>query len=246
MPILRKARDSKKKPRAFRDLPADRWAELLFTLALTAATIASVCIAIWQWSVANGQLTVMRDQSRAWIKADLIFDGDFRYTKGIGAFFPFHFLLSNVGHSPAYNVRTTAILYTPATLTEDIFAAWKSKCDGWKKESDLSKSSGFVMLPGDKSPSNQSTMGVPTFFDTLIDSARAISDLGDHRIKIWILGCVDYFIDESGVHHQTGLLYSLQTFNNDGAAYVGIDPYENLPANSIHPITAYFSTGMTY
>jgi hypothetical protein len=58
MPILRKARDSKKKPRAFRDLPADRWAELLFTLALTAATIASVCIAIWQWSVANGQLTV--------------------------------------------------------------------------------------------------------------------------------------------------------------------------------------------
>jgi hypothetical protein len=245
MPILRKARVFKRKSKRFRDLPADRLAELFFALALTVATIANVCIANRQWSAANGQLAVMRDQARAWIKADLIFDGDFQYIKGLGASFPFHFQLFNVGHSPAYNVRTTAFLYTPATSTEDIFATWKSRCDRWKKESDFSKSSGFVMLPGDTDPSNKDTMGFQMLGDQFIGPSIASGDSGG-RIRIWIMGCVDYFIDESGTHHQTGILYSLQTFNKDGAAYSGMDPYETLPAKAIHPMAAHFSTGMTY
>ena len=240
-----KPANSKKRSQRFRDLPADRWAELFFALALTLATIANVWVANRQWSAANGQLAVMRDQSRAWIKADLIFDGDFQYTKGIGALFPFHLQLFNVGHSPAYNVRTTAFLYTPATLTEDIFATWKSRCEGWKKESDVSKSSGFVMLPGEETPSNKDTMGIPTLGNELIDSAIA-SPESKGRIRIWIMGCVDYFIDESGTHHQTGILYSLHTFNKDGSLNVGLNPYENLSTKAIHPIPAYFSSGMTY
>jgi hypothetical protein len=150
-----------------------------------------------------------------------------------------------VGHAPAYNVRTTAFLYTPATSTEDIFDTWKNRCEEWKKEGDIIKSMGFVMLPGDAAPSNKDTIGIPTLGDIFINPAMDSHKM-EGRIRIWIMGCIDYFIDESGIHHQTGILYSLQTFDRNGAAYIGINPYESLPRSEIHPIESYLSTGMTY
>lgn len=110
----RSANRDKKWSRPFRNISADRWAELLFALALTVATILNAFIANRQWIAANGQLNAMRDQARAWIKASPIKDGDITYINGIGLSFPFHFDLTNVGHLPAFNVETLSILYTPA------------------------------------------------------------------------------------------------------------------------------------
>ncbi len=143
--------------RPVRRLSADRWVDLLFTAALTTATIVNSCTSVRQLGLASGQLSVMRDQQRAWIKADLLTEGSLQYINGIGVSFPFRFSLTNVGHYPAFNVRTLAFLYTPQAANEDVFAVWKKRCADWKTETDVNKTAGFVILPGENTPSDKFT-----------------------------------------------------------------------------------------
>jgi hypothetical protein len=96
-------------------------AQTLISNAQVAVSNRQADIMDSQTKILANQLTFSQTLERAWIKADLIFDGDLQYVKGIGKTFPFHLQLTNVGHTPAYNVRSIAFLYTPVTSTEDIF-----------------------------------------------------------------------------------------------------------------------------
>jgi hypothetical protein len=82
-------------------------------------------------------------------------------------------------------------------------------------------------------------MGTPTLFDQFIDPALAGQDMKG-KIRVWIMGCADYFIDKSDAQHQTGVLYSIVTYGKNGME-VGIDPHESRSAHDIHPIESYFS-----
>jgi hypothetical protein len=101
-----------------------------YTLSLTIATwiIAGAAIlnfgaSLLQWSVLNStekamqrqvgvmqnQLAVMVADQRPWIKIEATIAGPLTFFESAGfADMPMHFILTNVGHSPAFNVRLTA------------------------------------------------------------------------------------------------------------------------------------------
>jgi hypothetical protein len=95
----------------WRRLGADRWVELLFTAALTGATILNSCTSVRQSTIANGQLAIMQADHRAWISAFPInLVGSLTHNAS-GLSFTMQFTLKNTGRSPS---RTTFVSFAPS------------------------------------------------------------------------------------------------------------------------------------
>jgi hypothetical protein len=95
----------------WRRLGADRWADLLFTAALTVATILNSCTSVRQWTVANGQLAIMQADHRAWISASPINLVESLTHNASGLSLTMQFTLKNTGRSPS---RATFVSFTPS------------------------------------------------------------------------------------------------------------------------------------
>jgi hypothetical protein len=92
------------------------------TVFVALAAIATAVVGLWQWKALNhqgellqGQLNVMEADQRPWMKIETIapnvspIDPNFGGLRFCGpnspGFLPLHFLLKNVGRSPAFDVR---------------------------------------------------------------------------------------------------------------------------------------------
>jgi hypothetical protein len=185
----------------------------------------------------------MQSEQRPWIAADIFIDNAFQYDSFIGDTLAFHFRLLNVGKSPAFNVTTFAVLYTPQALNEDLFATWRDKCTA---QGLYNSDDGLVLFPTQEKSSDEDAPGQGHFLSNdNINTGRKVEN-GD-VLRIYIMGCVRYS-DSTGVSkHQTGILYALRTRDKaTGAWNVGIDPRNAIPAAEIVPVTSHFSSGMTY
>src|ERR1700730_7155268 len=91
----------------------------LATCVIAGFTVLLYCVGINQWHTFQGQLAIMQGQmdvmkadQRPWIKIEQIapkdspmFGGLMFHGPKFGGILPLHFLLKNVGHSPAFDVR---------------------------------------------------------------------------------------------------------------------------------------------
>jgi hypothetical protein len=90
----------------------------MFWVTLAGVVVVAVytSVAAWQACLTRDQLAVMRRQldameadQRPWIKIEATIAGPLTFFEPAGfADMPMHFILTNVGHSPAFNVRLTA------------------------------------------------------------------------------------------------------------------------------------------
>jgi hypothetical protein len=95
----------------WRRLGVDRWVDLLFTAALTGATILNSCTSVRLSTIANGQLAIMQADHRAWISAFPInLVGSLTHNDS-GLSFTMQFTLKNTGRSPS---RATFVSFTPS------------------------------------------------------------------------------------------------------------------------------------
>jgi hypothetical protein len=222
------------------------YAAAIFAFVAAIGAISSVVVGYWQWDVYSGQLSVMRAEHRAWVKADPIIDTDFIPIKDFLSAFGFHFDLTNVGHAPALNVRTLALLYSQQSENEDLRTVWKEKCKAFEAESDIEKASGFVLLPGETAPSNKDTLSSPGLSIEMIRKTLSLKPNGGGNIQVSIIGCVDYLIEGDKKHHQTGIFYSLWNQNKENGAWnFGINPKERIAARDIHLVAIHFASDMT-
>jgi hypothetical protein len=224
----------------------DRKIELALAAAITLATAVNVGVTALQWGVARGQLTVMRVDQRAWIKAPIRIDGDLTYNSDIGLSLPFHFDLTNIGHAPAFNVRTLAFLYTPQDDNEDYTKVWKTRCEDFKRGSDEIKAYGAVIFPAETAPSNDAERGAVSVLSNNLVNQGILATKSTH-IRLFIIGCIDYTIDNTREHHQTGFFYRIRTIPKEtGVWNIFIDAHVGLNREDIIPIPLDFTSEMIY
>ena len=206
---------------------------------------AQTSISTAQTYISAEQTKLVSIQTRPWIKADLVIDGDFFFQEVVGYYAPFHLNLTNIGHSPAFDVRTGVAPYVPQKKGEDMLAVWRERCEANRKISDTVPHFGTVLFPDEQgridrdTPARMGIIGVEQ-----VDNGLKSSEVTD-RFDLRLMGCISY-TDANGTVYQTGVNYSVWTRNPNGAWNVGINPYERIPANEIVPIMFHIAAGMTY
>ena len=186
-------RRNKKWSWPFGNVPADRWAELAFALALTVATIVNVCIANRQWIVANRQASIADNTEKLSLRAYLGIDNE-------------KFVL-NCAYCTDQSTRTDYAkgftddnaLIVPITNYDHTLAFdaigyfnWKDATYGGELGSDFSYSDGAqVIVPGTFfviNPQEADHGGI------LLGSSdmELIRRARDHQITLYIYGHIDY------------------------------------------------------
>jgi hypothetical protein len=184
-------------------------------------------------------------QERPGIKADLVIDGEFVFEPGFGYYAPFHLNLANIGHLPAFDVRSGVYPYTPQKEGEDVIDVWRERCRAMDKESDAIPTLGTVLFPEEKARSDRDSPARSGILSVeQVDNGLRFSGHGD-RFDLRIMGCVVY-TDSTGTRYQTGINYSIWTINPNGAWNIGINPHERVPSAGVIPIMFHISGGMTY
>ena len=214
-----------------------------FAFLAALGSISAAAVGFFQWDVYRRQLAVMLSEQRPWVRADPVIDGDFFYAKGLGATLPFHFDLTNVGHAPAFGVKTRSTLYTPQKANEDIRATWKAVCRSEQDQTGIAKGFGFVLFPGETARSDKDSLGAFTLLtDESIEASMKAS--GSGGLNLFIFGCVSYLIAGEEKRHTTGFLYSLRAFKVGGLV-LAFDPHERFPGKEIHLESSQLSSEMT-
>jgi hypothetical protein len=207
--------------------------------------VAQTGISNRQLEITKSQTSLMAFQERPWIKANLVVDGDFVFQPGIGYFAPFHLNLTNIGHLPAFDVRSGVYPYTPQKAGEDMIAVWRERCKATDKESEAVPTFGTVLFPEEKARSDRDTPARSVILSVeQVNNGLQFSSHGD-RFDLRIMGCVIY-TDSTGARYQTGINYSIWTINPNDGWNVGINPHERIPSAGVTPIMFHISSGMTY
>lgn len=169
--------------------------ELLLTAAIVGATWTSVYVTNGQWSAANNQLDVMREQNRPWIRANISFSQPIMFTESAGDRFinvSLHFDLKNFGSSPATNIKiATIVMPHPGNANTKIIdeaQAWM--CKQARQMADSSQIGGKTVFPSE-----------PAFVETGAGTGRIP---GKNNLVIYsIFGCI-YYTYADNRHGQTG------------------------------------------
>ncbi len=205
---------------------ADRWIELGLAGAIMIATAINVIVAYYQWSAANGQLNVMREQARAWVRADISLDGPVVFTEWANDRFinvRLKFELKNFGSVPAVNTRimTAIVPFGGADRQERLDRAQADMCKVARQSADGNKIGGTTAFPTEPKVV-KSGSGSGGLYRTGNPGALAV------------LGCIDYtYADDK--HGQTGFRKILGRVDNN--LVVGIPFVRGQPRADQEPIS---------
>src|ERR1700732_824511 len=152
------------------------------------------------------QLDAMEADQRPWIKIGPTIAGPLSFHEPAGfADMPIRFMLTNGGHSPAFNVQLTAWSFLLSLNHHDLETEWKERCENFKRTPLDNPARGMILFPSDQLPWSQSGIGLlPADINKY-----TIDEGGKKGLDVWIYGCADYVFGEPQAHHQTGFVYSL-------------------------------------
>jgi hypothetical protein len=177
-------------------------AELFLGLVIALATVINVYVAYRQWSamvqnngIASGQLEVMQNEKRPWIKVSVsivkpLLFSDWNGNKGLSVNLQFD--LKNAGDAPAVNVRIAPqIEVHPGNPNRrELDIPQNAICARARMQADENAIGGVAIFPGDSFQAEQG-VGIFNLYET-----------GEPTL-FSILGCIDYTYAETR-HSQTG------------------------------------------
>jgi hypothetical protein len=146
------------------------WLEYLtasFAFVAALGSVSAVVVGYWQWDSMNGQLDVMRDDKRPWLRPNIDVKelrlSDWAGDKHIFARLVFE--LKNHGESPATNINiSTSVSPHPGNNRHDILNAdQKVMCQQAKTSAIANPIGGQTVFPGESSKIESGSGISPTF-----------------------------------------------------------------------------------
>jgi hypothetical protein len=201
----------------------DRFGSAITALATIA--IAGFTFTLWRstdrlWRAGEDQIAIARESSeiaertlvagqRPWIHVDIDIDDDMVFDGNGNARIPLVFVLKNIGHSPATNVRVNAYIFLFGPNHDNPLVEHRAYCEIVRRRTDRMLS--YTLFP-DEEPKR-----IPYFqtigahqFEELRESWRGRgADEWRHFIP-HIVGCVSYSIPFDNRQHQTGFMTELR------------------------------------
>jgi hypothetical protein len=185
--------------------------------------IATVAIAIYtyyareQWKAMSDQMAVMRQQlemtNRAWVQVELAIAGPLTFDAS-GARVRFAVRVSNVGHSPAFNVNIIPRIVNAQGI--DAVTEQQKACSSYD-HIPLGAPWGGTLFPGKDAEQRFELVADKAE----LDKSQSFVGLGHDTTSAFlphIVGCVDYVIAYPGRHHQTFFSYQLMVASSSGKA----------------------------
>ena len=182
-------------------------------VGLLAVIVASLD-ARGQRGVMQGQLNEMQAEQRPWLRVDVT-PGDFVVLDPPGTVayptivFNPHFIITNVGKSPAFNALLSFTGCSDVVSRDDPYRAQAEICELIARQPSAERHDGRIMFPGDHfneelGPAKQEIafMG-PNFAKGLIKKDQ------EWPMHFKVIGCVDYLFGAPHEHHQTGFIYDV-------------------------------------
>jgi len=175
-----------------------------------ATVILAMATAYLAWD-ADRQIGIMENDQRPWIKVETEIAGPFDFHAGGLANLPLRFTLTNVGKSPAFNIRLGAWGYLIFPGHNDPHKEQAQRCEWLRGQPLDNPARGSTLFPGDRVPWDQLggafTSGIGFTQDEILKGVVEENGLG--RLNISFFGCADYVFGASRRHHQTGFIYNL-------------------------------------
>ncbi len=210
---------------------ATRWARVFSAIAGVAAIITAGAAIVGlfaavqaaneaqrQAEAAQGQLRVMRDEQRPWIKVQPEEIGDVLMSNGLGpqATLFVSFRLTNVGRTPAFNVRflvegfAYGFRYNILAERNAVLGEQHRRCERVRHEQIDNPARGVILFPGDSildselAPGDARTITSGTMPG---DIDRAMHEGDGKTFVFYLYGCADYaFEGGAQERHQTGVV----------------------------------------
>jgi hypothetical protein len=228
-----------------------------FALVAALVGFSQAIIADRQLSAMQGQLTALQDQlkvmlvdQRPWVKIQKVEPyihpisaelSGLRYSGSheIG-FLPLHFVLRNVGHVPAIDVKLgIGEFFGHAEKIDDLATREQTQCaaldNAYSRIPIVVDNADFirVIFPGDDEPWDSTGLAVRA--DQIEKFARG--EHGKRMFQLWFYGCVRYNLPNSKEPHQTSFAYSVAHIVDapipGGKAQTGFTEWEDVPADRI-------------
>jgi hypothetical protein len=121
---------------------------------------------------------------------------------------PIDIAVTNVGHSPMFNVGSRSWTFLPGINGDDPVPAWDKDCDSFRKERGVGWDMGYVLFPGKKTPDPRGRpIGphIPGIDQKVLRGIKPGSD-GKKTFAFYVYGCVNYSFSADGENHQTRYL----------------------------------------
>jgi hypothetical protein len=194
-----------------------------------------------QQSIMQGQLDEMQADQRPWIRVELVPEfslaGVTKDQKGVaryGGGVPMEIYLSNVGHSPAFNIRPTVFGYVAGEGHNDAAAEQKRRCDQFANAPLDNPARGTILFPDEKHvPWN---MGGPLYVAGFNDEdvrKYGRTEKGRRVVTLYVIGCVAYGFGEPRSPHQTGFIYEIEITTQQAGKAVPVT--YSIPADAFVP-----------
>jgi hypothetical protein len=206
-----------------------RLQDWLSLIGLWLAGIAAICAIIYthndakdQLNAATGQLQLMHNEQRPWLKIEITPDSLNRrpisqFEQIVhSALLRLHITVSNVGHSPAFNALIHKDVYVAAIASSisiaDLVAKQAAICDKETKQETLEKDPGDLIFPGDSLK--------PQNLEAEYHDPNPVIEmpLTQPPVTVVVMGCVHYWAYPSDHHnnesgkdgaHRTGFMFRL-------------------------------------
>jgi hypothetical protein len=215
---------------------------LTLLLALATAALAFV---------AYRQTRIMENDQRPWIKVEVEIASPLDFTVGGWGIMRLRLTLTNVGKSPAFNVRLAHWGFLNFEGHNDPHKEQRERCERFRGEPLDNPARGSVLFPGDHLPWDRMggafTSGIAFPPDEIRKGLVEENGLG--HLNISIFGCADYVFSALRQHHQTGFNYSLaQIIPREGmpaALTFGIAPQGSISADQLCLFPSPSASGQT-
>lgn len=188
------------------------------TVWIAAFTFVSIAVGIAQWRILSGTLDEMQAEQRPWIKVEIepqtSFPGGVKDKQGKIQYFgaiPINIYVSNVGHTPAFNIQPLILGYVDGPGHADAQAEQKRRCDQVAKTPLDNPTRGTILFPDEKHVPWSGLLGGgygAAFEDGEVRKYGKMVD-GHLTIHLWVIGCVSYSSGEQRIPHQTGFIYEV-------------------------------------
>jgi hypothetical protein len=195
------------------------------TCVMALFTVGIYCVGLAQWQTFQQQLTAMQGQldameadQRPWVKIQKLEPykspipelGGLRFngSPNVG-FLPLDFLLKNVGHSPAFQIRlAVGQFFGYAEQKTDLAKEEQERCaaldTAYPPRPMVVESANLipVLFPGDEAPDNNTVLAI---LRTQLDKL----DEGKNGFQLWFYGCIRYKFADLKEPHQTSFAYQV-------------------------------------
>ena len=196
------------------------------TCVMALFTVGIYCVGLAQWQTFQQQLTAMQGQldameadQRPWVKIQKLEPykspipelGGLRFngSPNVG-FLPLDFLLKNVGHSPAFQIRlAVGQFFGYAEQKTDLAKEEQERCaaldTAYPPRPMVVESANLipVLFPGDEAPDNNTVLAI---LRTQLDK---LEDQGKNGFQLWFYGCIRYKFADLKEPHQTSFAYQV-------------------------------------